>query len=85
MLISTIQKDLSSSNVHEVVIGLTALTKLMNPTIVASVTDFVLKLINHQTDLVRKKTLLVLDKIQRITPGQVSDYPEKMKRGLCDR
>ena len=85
MLISTIQKDLASSNIHEIVIGLTALTKLMNTSIVGSVADAVVKLLSHQTDLVRKKTLLVIEKIQRVSPNYLSDYGEKMKKGLCDR
>lgn len=85
MLTATIQKDLTSSNIHEIVIGLTALTKLMNSSIVASVSDSVLKLMSHQTDLVRKKTLLVIQKIQKVSPGYITDLPEKMKKGLCDR
>lgn len=85
MLIATIQKDLTSTNIHEIVIGLTALTKLMNSAIVGSVCDSVLKLLGHQTDLVRKKTLLVIQKIQKISPGYISEFPDKMKKGLCDR
>jgi AP-4 complex subunit epsilon-1 len=57
----------------------------MNSSIVGSVADAVLKLINHQTDLVRKKTLLVIEKIQRVSPTYLSEYNEKMKKGLCDR
>ena len=44
-----------------------------------------MKLLSHQTDLVRKKTLLVIEKIQRVSPNYLSDYGEKMKKGLCDR
>lgn len=72
MLIATIQKDLASTNVHEIVIGLTALTKLMNSSIVGSVADSVVKLMSHQTDIVRKKTLLVIEKIQKVSPGYIS-------------
>jgi AP-4 complex subunit epsilon-1 len=57
----------------------------MNSAIVASVSDSVLKLLSHQTDLVRKKTLLVIQKIQKVQPGFITEYPEKMKKGLCDR
>jgi AP-4 complex subunit epsilon-1 len=85
MLISTIQKDLASTNINEIIIGLTALTKLMNSSIVGSVADAVIKLMSHQTDLVRKKALLVIEKIQRVSPSYLSDYNEKMKKGLCDR
>jgi AP-4 complex subunit epsilon-1 len=85
MLISTIQKDLASTNINEIIIGLTALTKLMNSSIVGSVADAVIKLMSHQTDLVRKQALLVIEKIQRVSPSYLSDYNEKMKKGLCDR
>jgi len=57
----------------------------MNTSIVGSVADAVVRLLSHQTDLVRKKTLLVIEKIQRVSPNYLSDYGEKMKKGLCDR
>ena len=63
MLVSTIQKDLTSSNVHEVVMCLTSLDLIMNQTIATAISESVIKLINHQTDLVRKKAILVLQKI----------------------
>lgn len=63
MLVSTIQKDLNSSNVHEVVMCLTSLDLIMNATIAGAITDSIVKLIGHQTDLIRKKAILVLQKI----------------------
>lgn len=72
MLISTIQKDLISTNIHEVVICLTALSKVMNQIIATAVSDLVLKLLSHQTDLVRKKAFLVVQKIQIVHPGLIS-------------
>ena len=85
MLVSTIQKDLNSSNVHEVVMCLTSLDLLINPTIVEAISDSVVKLIGHQTDLVRKKAILILKKIQQISGNSIPDYKEKMKKALCDR
>jgi AP-4 complex subunit epsilon-1 len=70
MLVSTILKDLSSTDVHEVVICLTALGilfhylgNIMNNTIASGIIESVLKLTVHTTDLVRKKALLILQKI----------------------
>lgn len=63
MLVSTIQKDLTSSNIHEVVMCLTSLDLIMNQTIATAITESIIKLINHTTDLVRKKAILVLQKI----------------------
>lgn len=44
-----------------------------------------IKLINHATDLVRKKALLVLQRIHQINPSLILDYNEKLRRGLCDK
>ena len=63
MLVATIMKDLNSSDVHEVVICLTALGNIMNTTIASGIIDSVIKLTTHTTDLVRKKALLILQKI----------------------
>lgn len=66
MLVSTIQKDLNSSNVHEVVMCLTSLDLILNSTIATAISESIVKLIGHQTDLIRKKAILVLQKIVRI-------------------
>ncbi len=63
MMVSTILKDLSSTDVHEVVICLTALGNIMNNTIASGIIEAVVKLTTHATDLVRKKALLILQKI----------------------
>jgi AP-4 complex subunit epsilon-1 len=63
MLISTIQKDLASANIHEIVICLTSIDRIMNSTIAGAISDAVVKLLNHSTDLVRKKAILVLQRI----------------------
>lgn len=85
MLVSTILKDLSSADVHEVVICLTSLGNIMNPTIASAIVDSVLKLITHTTDLVRKKAILILQKIKMENGIEVADYKDKIKKALCDR
>lgn len=60
LLVANIQRDLISTNVHEVVIALTALSKLINGTIVSALIDQINKLLIHPTDLVRKKAIMVL-------------------------
>ena len=57
----------------------------MNATIDASIQEHVIKLINHTTDLVRKKAILVVLKIKQVTGGEIQDYKDKMKKALCDR
>lgn len=63
MLISTIQKDLASTNIHEIVICLTSIDRIMNTTIAGAIIADVTKLVNHTTDLVRKKAVLALQRI----------------------
>ena len=57
----------------------------MNSTIASAIQDAVIKLLNHSTDLVRKKAILVLQKMVRVTGQPISDYRDKMKKALCDR
>ena len=57
----------------------------MNATIATSISEHVLKLITHTTDLVRKKAILVMQKIKQETGTAVPDYKDKMKKALCDR
>lgn len=57
----------------------------MNSTIASAVTEHVIKLLSHTTDLVRKKAILVLHKIKAVTGTEVMEYKEKMKKALCDR
>ncbi len=64
MLVATFLKDLQSENVHEVVMCLTTLGNVMNPTIAASVMEPVSKLTSHTMDLVRKKAVIVFKKIK---------------------
>jgi AP-4 complex subunit epsilon-1 len=67
------------------VIALTALGKLVNTTIVNALYEQVSKLLTHTTDLVRKKAIIVLQKIHKISPSTILDYEDKMKRALCDK
>ena len=74
MLVATILKDLSSADVHEVVICLTSLGNIMNQTIAEAILEPITKLLTHTTDLVRKKAILVLQKIKLTTGIEIVDY-----------
>lgn len=56
----------------------------MSPTIASAICEPLVRLLSHATDLVRKKALLVLQKVRQ-AGSEVGEYREKMKRGLCDR
>jgi len=85
MLVATILKDLTSGDVHEIVICLTSLGNIMNTTIASSISGHVTKLLTHTTDLVRKKAILILQKIRQETGTAIPEYKEMMKKALCDR
>lgn len=74
MLVATIIKDLTNGEIHEIVICLTSLGNIMNSTIASAVLEHVVKLLTHKTDLVRKKALLVLQKIKMTTGTDVPEY-----------
>ena len=57
----------------------------MNTTIAGAIIADVIKLVNHTTDLVRKKAVLALQRIKQVQGGEISEYKEKMKKALCDR
>ena len=79
MLVATILKDLTSGDVHEIVICLTSLGNIMNTTIASSISGHVTKLLTHTTDLVRKKAILILQKIRQETGTAIPEYKEMMK------
>ena len=47
---------------------------MINATIVNAVAESVFKLLNHATDLVRKKAVMVMQRIYQINPNMVADY-----------
>jgi len=74
MLVATILKDLTGENVHEIVICLTTLGNIMNSTIAGAIQEHVVKLLTHTTDLVRKKAVLILQKIKNDTGVEIPEY-----------
>jgi vesicle coat complex subunit len=74
MLVATILKDLTNGDVHEIVICLTSLGNIMNSTIASAVNEHVVKLLTHTTDLVRKKAILVLQKIKIAIGTDIPEY-----------
>lgn len=79
MLISTIQKDLSSTNIHEIVICLTSIDRIMNSTIAGAIQDLVIKLLDHTTDLIRKKAILILQRIVIISSFRKKSREDKLE------
>lgn len=84
LLLSSIQKDLTSTSLHNMIVCLTALPKLINSIIVEACLDTILKLIKHPTDLVRKKALLVLEKIYRFDEDKLPTFKTILQEALDD-
>ncbi|CAD8066422.1 unnamed protein product [Paramecium primaurelia] len=87
LLVATLQKDLASTNVHIVVNALTAVGKLISKTFVNALTEPVLKLLTHNTDIVRKKALMVMQIIRQLNQDCITeqDYDDRIRRGIQDK
>ncbi|CAD8096428.1 unnamed protein product [Paramecium sonneborni] len=87
LLVATLQKDLTSTNVHIVVNALTAVGKLISKTFVNALTEPVLKLLTHSTDIVRKKALMVMQIIRQLNQDCIAeqDYDDRIRRGIQDK
>jgi AP-4 complex subunit epsilon-1 len=83
LMISTMQKDLQSRNHLEILAALNCLSKLSNENVMMAVNDSVCKLLDHTHEMIRKKTVMVLLKFNKIAPVEGIDH--KMKKALCDR
>jgi AP-4 complex subunit epsilon-1 len=83
LMISTIQKDLQSRNHLEILAALNCLSKLSNDNVMMAVSEFVYRLMEHQHEMIRKKTVMVLIKFHKIAPVEAIDT--KMKKALCDK
>ena len=85
LMIGTIQKDLQSKNLNEVVISLNCLGKLLYSSIVPAVIDPILNLIEHKHETVRKKTIVIIQKIYKINKSFIPNYFEILKKLLSDK
>jgi len=85
MLVSTLQKDLQSKEWIEVCTALISVIKFANSTIMQACTDIVIKLLDHNNEQVRKKSVICLYKFYQTNPSYIPDINDKMKKMLCDR
>lgn len=85
LLVAALQRDLLSSNINEICVGLNTVCKLICSSIVHGLVEPIINLLTHSNELVRKKAVLCAQKICLISSSLVSTYPEKLKRALCDK
>ncbi|XP_064597579.1 AP-4 complex subunit epsilon-1-like [Liolophura sinensis] len=85
LLINTIQKDLSSSNLLENCMGLLAVCQLVNTEMAPMLLPSVLEKLKHPRPVVRKKAVMCLQKFQLKSPGSVQHLGDRFREALCDK
>ncbi|CAM9632684.1 unnamed protein product [Chrysoparadoxa australica] len=85
MLVNQMQRDLSSSNHLEACAALTALSHLVTEDMIPAVLSHVVKLLKHDKELVRKKAVMVLQRLYQLEPESVGHMGDMIRRTLCDK
>jgi len=87
MLVNQMQRDLQSANVLEISGGLLASSALITADMVPAMSGEVIKLLDHDSPTVRKKSIITLHRFHQLSPDVVSEDElyEKIRKVLCDR
>lgn len=87
MLVNQMQRDLISSNLLESCGALIAVTSLITPDLVGTVSTQVIGLLDHNAETVRKKAIVALHRLHQLSPDAVpqNELIEKVRKMLCDR
>ena len=85
MLVNQLQQDMTSSNFLEVAAALGATIRLATTDMIPPLLAHVVKLLQHDRELVRKKTVMVLHRFHRLDASAVSHLGPQMRRTLCDK
>jgi AP-4 complex subunit epsilon-1 len=86
MLVNRMQRDLQSANVLEVSIALTAATKVLTADMIPAVLPLVSgSLLKHDQEIIRKKSVMLLQRFHALQPDSVSHMGDRFRRSLCDK
>ncbi|XP_066270284.1 AP-4 complex subunit epsilon-1-like [Branchiostoma lanceolatum] len=85
LLINTIQKDLKSTNILHVCMGLTAVCALISTEMIPALLPMVEDKLQHPKEVVRKKAIMALHRFYLKAPNMVQHIHEKFRKVLCDR
>ena len=85
LLVATLQRDLTSKITPDVLVALSAVSKLVSSSIIHALIEPVNTLLQDSNEIIRKKSVMVFQKFNKISPGSISDIQDKMKRALCDK
>ncbi|KAK3842985.1 MAG: Clathrin/coatomer adaptor, adaptin-like protein [Linnemannia gamsii] len=84
MLVNTLQKDLTSSNYHHVVVALVTLCNMTLPDVIPSMVSHVLAALSHTHESVRKRALIALKNFLTLGADLVLPYLDQIKDSLYD-
>ncbi|XP_038078397.1 AP-4 complex subunit epsilon-1-like [Patiria miniata] len=85
LLVNTLQRDLSSTNMLHNCMALTAVCKLIGSEMVPAVLPLVEEKLKHPKALVRKKAVLALRALYTKAPHMLQNPDALFKQALCDR
>lgn len=85
MLINQLQRDMKSSNQLETCAALAALCKLATEDMVPAVIGDVLKLLNHEMELVRKRAVIAMHRLYQLDKSFMIGHASEIRRALCDK
>ncbi|KAG0224214.1 Clathrin/coatomer adaptor, adaptin-like protein [Mortierella sp. GBAus27b] len=84
MLVNTLQKDLTSSNFHHVVVALVTLCNMTLPDVIPSMVSHVLAALSHTQESVRKRALIALRNFYTQDKDLITPYLDQIKKALYD-
>lgn len=85
MLVNQLQRDMASINHLEPWAALVALSKLVTIDMIPAVANDVVKLLKHDTELVRKKAVMALHRFHQLSPDSIDHLGDHVRRALCDK
>ncbi|CAG8578175.1 3787_t:CDS:10 [Paraglomus occultum] len=85
MLINTVQKDLKSSNELEVNAAISALCSLLYPEMIPAVIQLIEGALKHSNDSVRRKAVMVCQRLYRIAPDTISHLEDTFREILANK
>ena len=84
MLVNQIQRDMNSTNLLETCAALCAVCKLVTQDMIPAVIGDVVKLLSHEQDLVRKRSICALHRLYQMDKMCLTEHVDKIRRALCD-
>lgn len=87
MLVNQMQRDLQSSSILDICASLIAVTSIITSDMVPAMQALVTKMMDHSSEIVRKKAIIALHRFHQLAPEAVekSELITLLRKVLCDR